>query len=156
MSSAVRAWIVVLDSIPRGGGLAGKASGKVAVGCAGCISRAYHVPLRNRSPPAAAPQGEGVGMSVMSAYVEIVLDNADSRIPIDRDEVTLRRTIGLKKDACFLDSEHVSKTEVMNLLESSGFSRSNPYYTVQQGRIVQLATMRDGDRLCLLKEVAGA
>ena len=94
-------------------------------------------------------------MSVMSAYVEIVFDNADSRIPIDRDEVTLRRTIGLKKDEYFLDSKHVSKTEVMNLLESSGFSRSNPYYIVQQGRIVQLATMRDGDRLSLLKEVAG-
>ena len=43
----------------------------------------------------------------------------------------------------------------MNLLESSGFSRSNPYYIVQQGKIMQLATMKDGERLNLLKEVAG-
>ena len=43
----------------------------------------------------------------------------------------------------------------MNLLESSGFSRSNSYYIVQQGKIVQLATMKDGERLNLLKEVAG-
>ena len=28
-----------------------------------------------------------------------------------------------------------SKTEVMNLLESAGFSRSNPYYVVQQGKV---------------------
>ena len=26
------------------------------------------------------------------------------------------------------------KTEVMNLLESAGFSRANPYYVVQQGK----------------------
>ena len=75
----------------------------------------------------------------------------------------LRRTIGLKKDEYFLDLKHVtyeflldlhkvislppsiskyatwvffcSKTEVMNLLESAGFSRSNPYYVVQQGKV---------------------
>lgn len=28
-----------------------------------------------------------------------------------------------------------SKQEVMNLLESAGFSRSNPYYIVQQGKV---------------------
>eukprot|EP00040_Diaphanoeca_grandis_P033645 m.206425 g.206425 ORF g.206425 m.206425 type:complete len:1211 (+) comp32953_c0_seq2:153-3785(+) len=99
--------------------------------------------------------GEGVGMSVMSAFVEMVFDNSDNRIPIDKEEVTLRRSIGLKKDEYFLDSKHVSKQEVMNLLESSGFSRSNPYYIVQQGKIMQLATMKDGERLHLLKEVAG-
>ena len=29
-----------------------------------------------------------------------------------------------------------SKTDVMNLLESAGFSRSNPYYIVKQGKVV--------------------
>ena len=28
------------------------------------------------------------------------------------------------------------KTEVMNLLESAGFSRANPYYVVQQGKVL--------------------
>lgn len=28
-----------------------------------------------------------------------------------------------------------SKSEVMNLLESAGFSRANPYYVVQQGKV---------------------
>jgi hypothetical protein len=31
-----------------------------------------------------------------------------------------------------------SKGEVMNLLESAGFSRSNPYYVVQQGKVRML------------------
>eukprot|EP00911_Craspedida_sp_UC1_P000791 UC1_evm2s604 len=98
---------------------------------------------------------EGAGQAVMSAYVEIVFDNSDSRIPLDAPEVRLRRTIGLKKDEYFLDSKHVNKGEVHNLLESAGFSRSNPYYIVQQGKITSLASASDSARLTLLKEVAG-
>lgn len=43
----------------------------------------------------------------------------------------------------------------MNLLQSAGFSKSNPYYIVPQGRITALTNARDSDRLQLLKEVAG-
>ena len=48
-----------------------------------------------------------------------------------------------------------SKTDVSNLLESAGFSKSNPYYIVQQGKITTLALMKDPERLELLMEVAG-
>ena len=61
---------------------------------------------------------------------------------------------------------------MMNLLESAGFSRSNPYYVVKQGKVCvpcdcayycgshdpqinQLATSSDMQRLKLLREVAG-
>ncbi|CAN8247051.1 unnamed protein product [Cochlearia groenlandica] len=43
----------------------------------------------------------------------------------------------------------------MNLLESAGFSRSNPYYVVQQGKIASLTLMKDKERLDLLKEIGG-
>jgi structural maintenance of chromosome 3 (chondroitin sulfate proteoglycan 6) len=43
----------------------------------------------------------------------------------------------------------------MNLLESAGFSRSNPYYVVQQGKIASLTLMKDHERLDLLKEIGG-
>ena len=33
---------------------------------------------------------EGAGHAVMSAYVEIVFDNADGRLPVEREEVRLR------------------------------------------------------------------
>ena len=98
---------------------------------------------------------EGVGHGSSSAYVELVLDNSDGRIPIDSSEVRLRRTISLKKDEYSLDRKHVTKTEVVNLLESAGFSRANPYYIVQQGKIRDLAVMTDKNRLELLKEVGG-
>lgn len=98
---------------------------------------------------------EGSG-TVMSAYVEIVFDNADRRFPIAKDEISIRRTIGLKKDDYSLDNKSATRSDVMNLLESAGFSRSNPYYIVPQGRITALTNSKDSERLALLKEVSGA
>ncbi|CAG2221323.1 Structural maintenance of chromosomes protein 3 [Mytilus edulis] len=98
---------------------------------------------------------EGTGPRVISAFVEIIFDNSDNRIPIEKDEVVLRRVIGSKKDQYFLDKKMVTKGDVMNLLESAGFSRSNPYYIVKQGKINQMATAPDSQRLKLLREVAG-
>uniref|UniRef100_A0A1I8GF27 SMC_N domain-containing protein n=1 Tax=Macrostomum lignano TaxID=282301 RepID=A0A1I8GF27_9PLAT len=98
---------------------------------------------------------EGTGPRVISAYVEIIFDNTDNRIPIEKPEVSLRRIIGNKKDQYFLDKKMVTKADVVNLFESAGFSRSNPYYIVKQGKITQLATSPDSQRLKLLREVAG-
>ena len=61
--------------------------------------------------------------------------DTDGRFPTNNTELFLRRTIGLKKDEYSLDTKSASKAEVMNLLESAGFSRSNPYYIVPQGRV---------------------
>ncbi|CAK4250678.1 unnamed protein product [Aphanomyces euteiches] len=98
---------------------------------------------------------EGAGKHVMSAYVEITFCNRDGRLPLDTEEVVLRRTIGVKKDEFFLNRKHITKQDVYHLLESAGFSRSNPYYIVQQGKVNALALMKDKDRLELLKDVAG-
>ena len=87
--------------------------------------------------------------------MEIIFDNSDGRLPIDKDEVFLRRVIGSKKDNYFLNKKMVPRSEVMNLLESAGFSRANPYYIVKQGKINQMATAPDSQRLKLLREVAG-
>lgn len=74
---------------------------------------------------------------------------------MDKEEISLKRTIGLKKDEYFLDNKHMTKTDVVNLLESAGLSRSNPYYIVQQGQVRRLISMKDSQRLDLLKEIAG-
>ncbi|KAL0476479.1 sudA, partial [Acrasis kona] len=98
---------------------------------------------------------EGVGKAVMNAFVEIIFDNSDGRLPIEKPEVSIRRTIGLKKDEYRIDGKAVSQREVMNLLESAGFSSSNPYYIVEQGKVTTLTNMKDNERVELLKEVAG-
>lgn len=98
---------------------------------------------------------EGSG-TVMSAYVEIVFDNTDGRFPINKPEIAIRRTIGLKKDDYALDAKATTRADIMNLLESAGFSRSNPYYIVPQGKITNLTNFKDSERLDVLKEVSGA
>lgn len=59
-------------------------------------------------------------------------------LQIDKEEVFLRRVIGAKKDQYFLNKKVVPRSEVMNLLESAGFSNSNPYYIVKQGKVSYL------------------
>jgi structural maintenance of chromosome 3 (chondroitin sulfate proteoglycan 6) len=95
-------------------------------------------------------------VNIMSAFVEIVFDNTDRRIPLAKDEVSIRRTIGMKKDDYSLDYKSATKSDIMNLLEASGFSKSNPYYIVPQGKVTALTNAKDSERLDLLKDVAGA
>ncbi|CAF3513648.1 unnamed protein product [Rotaria sp. Silwood1] len=98
---------------------------------------------------------EGINSRALNAYVEIIFDNSDSRIMIDKPEVAVRRQISGKKDNYFLDRKVVNKTDIINMLEGAGFSRSNPYYIVKQGKITQMAIAPDANRLQLLREVAG-
>jgi structural maintenance of chromosome 3 (chondroitin sulfate proteoglycan 6) len=100
-------------------------------------------------------QQKGAGQRENRAYVEIVFSNNERRLPYDLENVVLRRQIGRDKDMFFINKKHVPKTEVQNMLESAGFSRSNPYYIVQQGKVKALAVMTPADRLRLLKDIAG-
>nr|CAD2148029.1 unnamed protein product [Meloidogyne enterolobii] len=98
---------------------------------------------------------ESVGAKSATARVEIVFDNMDHRIPTESEEVRIVRTLTMKNDTYSIDGKSVTKTEIVNMMESAGFSRSNPYYIVKQGKITELATASDAYRLKLIKEVAG-
>jgi len=50
---------------------------------------------------------EGINSRALNAYVEIIFDNSDSRIMIDKPEVAVRRQISGKKDNYFLDRKVV-------------------------------------------------
>ncbi|KAF2747224.1 putative chromosome segregation protein SudA [Sporormia fimetaria CBS 119925] len=99
---------------------------------------------------------EGSGSAVMSAYVEVCFDNSQDRFHTGRPEFYLRRTIGQKKDEYSIDRRNATKADVQQVLESAGFSRSNPYYIVPQGRVTALTNMKDVERLNLLKEISGS
>ncbi|KAG7367302.1 chromosome segregation protein SMC [Nitzschia inconspicua] len=99
---------------------------------------------------------EGSGSAAVNAFVEVVFDNSDNRFSMENsDEVVLRRTVGSKKDEFFLQRKRATKQEVLSLLEGAGFSKSNPYFMVQQGKIQALCLMSDAERLKLLQQVAG-
>jgi structural maintenance of chromosome 3 (chondroitin sulfate proteoglycan 6) len=102
---------------------------------------------------------QGAGRAALSAFVEIVFDNSDGRLVIpgraEEAEVRIRRTVGLKQDEFRVNDRKFSASEVRQLLESAGFSGSNPYYIVEQGKIVNLASMSETERFQLIKDVAG-
>jgi structural maintenance of chromosome 3 (chondroitin sulfate proteoglycan 6) len=121
---------------------------------------------------------EGVSNEpITQAWVEVTFDNSDGRLPVgghakqfarqrttcltaaqsekEGKEVVLRRSIGLKKDEWYLDKKHITKQDVVNLLEAAGFSRSNPFYMVKQGHVTEIAKMTTKERFELLKQVAG-
>jgi structural maintenance of chromosome 3 (chondroitin sulfate proteoglycan 6) len=99
---------------------------------------------------------EGSGSAVMSAYVEVCFDNTEDRFQTGKPEFYLRRTIGAKKDEYSVNRKNATKAEVLQILESAGFSRSNPYYIVPQGRVTHLTNMKDKERLDMLKEISGS
>ena len=71
-----------------------------------------------------------------------------ARARADKPTLLLRRTVGSKKDEYQMDRKSTSKGEVMSILESAGFSRSNPYYIVPQGRVSHLFCRSErGDQL---------
>ncbi|TPX14356.1 uncharacterized protein E0L32_005552 [Thyridium curvatum] len=98
---------------------------------------------------------EGSGSAVMSAYVEIIFDNSDGRFTDRGKEVSLRRTIGLKRDEYSVDKKVMTRSDINSMLDTAGFSLKNSYYIVPQGRVTALTNMKESDRLKLLKEVAG-
>ena len=66
------------------------------------------------------------------SFIRVPPTSPQGRLSVEADEVVLRRTVGHKKDEFFLNRKRVQKSEVQSLLESAGFSKSNPYYIVQQ------------------------
>ena len=74
------------------------------------------------------------GHNLAQSYL-LTLTFLSGRLSVESDEVVLRRTVGHKKDEFFLNRKRVQKSEVQSLLESAGFSKSNPYYIVQQGKV---------------------
>ncbi|XQJ24885.1 adaptor complex protein (AP) 3 delta subunit 1, putative [Leishmania guyanensis] len=101
----------------------------------------------------------GSGKPALSIFVEIVFDNSDGRLVIpgraEEPEVRIRRTVGLKQDEFRVNDRRFSAADVHQLLESAGFSSCNPYYVVEQGKIVSLVNMSEEDRYQLIKDVAG-
>ena len=102
---------------------------------------------------------QGAGQ-VMSAFVEIIFDDPENLMlaPLRNDtgEVRIRRTVGLKKDEYMINDKNSTRQDVRRVLENVGFSTSNPYNIVPQGRIISLTNAKDLERLHLLEDVVGA
>ncbi|ODV92163.1 hypothetical protein CANCADRAFT_42779 [Tortispora caseinolytica NRRL Y-17796] len=97
-----------------------------------------------------------VDFAPQNAFVEIVFDNVDRKFIGLPDRVSLRRTMGPRKDEYSINGKISTRSEVTGLLESAGFVSSNPYYIVPQGRITSLAHAKPADLIDLIKDASGA
>ena len=87
--------------------------------------------------------------------MEILFENSDLRIPTGKPEVSIKRTLTRQGDHFSIDGKMLTRGELSSLLQAAGFSQSNPFYIVPQGRITALTNAKDEERLALLKEIAG-
>lgn len=98
---------------------------------------------------------ESNGKLSQNAYVEVCFDNTDRRFKLETDEVIIRRFISENKEVCKINGVTKSQRDIVEYLETAGFSRTNPYYIVQQGKVNDLCLKKDSDRLNLLRKLAG-
>ncbi|KAM0672719.1 structural maintenance of chromosomes protein [Ordospora colligata] len=98
---------------------------------------------------------EGNAISEEEAEVEIVFCESMEEETMER-EISIRRTIGMKKDEYFVNGKVVSREEYVGFLHENGIlTGSSTYFIVAQGEVAALATLRDKDRHKLLKDVCG-
>lgn len=54
---------------------------------------------------------------------------------MEQPEISLKRVLTAMKDEYFLNDKLSQRNEIMSVFESGGFSYSNPYYIVRQGKV---------------------
>jgi structural maintenance of chromosome 3 (chondroitin sulfate proteoglycan 6) len=99
---------------------------------------------------------EGSTGKSQSGFVEIEFNSPSIQ--------SLRRTISVAdpSNGFMVNGNHVSKSDYTTLLQSVGLggtkkstSSSTPYFVVEQGRVVSVATISDKQRFDLIKEACG-
>ena len=104
----------------------------------------------------AGSSGTSAATRAINAYVELLFDNKSGRFPDEKEEFNLRRTINSKMDQFQLNGKQITRKELKAMLETAGFSSSNPYHIVKQGKISMLATCSDKTRLDIVQDLAGS
>ncbi|MEM4246002.1 MAG: chromosome segregation protein SMC [Candidatus Bathyarchaeia archaeon] len=90
-----------------------------------------------------------------SAYVAIQFDNADRRIPIDSDTVTVSRQFAKGGEGIYrVNGKRVSRKQVNDMLSSAGISVSG-LNIVPQHTITRLAEVTSEERRKILEDMIG-
>ena len=90
-----------------------------------------------------------------TAYVSIQLDNADRRIPVDTETVTIARRVNKGGESdYFLNGKQAARSQLVDMLSMGGLS-SNGYNMIVQGTITRLADMTPEERRKAVEELVG-
>ncbi|MCJ7634227.1 AAA family ATPase, partial [Candidatus Bathyarchaeota archaeon] len=99
--------------------------------------------------------GSSSGGPNRTAYVSIQLDNADRRIPVDTETVTIARRVNKEGESdYFLNGKQAARSQLVDMLSMAGLS-SNGYNMILQGTITRLADVTPEERRKAIEELVG-
>lgn len=90
-----------------------------------------------------------------NAYVKIRFDNSDRTIPIDKDGISLSRTVNRKGFSKYqLNGRTISRSQIVDILGMAGIYSSG-YNMVMQGTITKLAEINPYERRKIIEDFIG-
>ena len=99
--------------------------------------------------------GDSTDGSNRTAYVSIQFDNADRRIPVDTESVTIARRVNKEGESdYFLNGKQAARNQLVDMLSMAGLS-SNGYNMIMQGTITRLADVTPEERRKTIEELVG-
>jgi chromosome segregation protein len=99
--------------------------------------------------------GSKVAAPAKEAVVEIVFDNTDRILSIDKDEVSIERIVRRNGQSIYkINNEAQTRQEVLSLLAQAGID-PNGFNIVLQGEIQNFVRMQPEERRKVIEEVSG-
>ena len=90
-----------------------------------------------------------------SASVSLVFDNTDKTLPIDYDEVAIKRmAFRTGENEYYINNERVRLKDIIELLSDSGTAKES-FNIISQGKIDEILSNKPEDRRIVFEEAAG-
>lgn len=90
-----------------------------------------------------------------SATVSLIFDNSDRTVPIDFNEVSIKRTVYRSgENEYFINNERCRLKDIVELLTDSGGSKES-FNIISQGKIDEIILAKPLDRRIMFEEAAG-
>lgn len=90
-----------------------------------------------------------------SATVSLIFDNSDKTVPIDYNEVSIKRTLYRSgENEYFINNERCRLKDIIELLTDSGGSKES-FNIISQGKIDEIILAKPQDRRIMFEEAAG-
>lgn len=90
-----------------------------------------------------------------SATVCLIFDNSDKAIPLDFNEVSIKRTLYRSgENEYFINNERVRLKDINELLMDTGGSKES-FNIISQGKIDEIVLAKPADRRVIIEEAAG-
>ncbi len=111
--------------------------------------------LRGRSGEDMIFAGSKRRARVGMARVELLFDNRDHWLPLDFDEVAIERRVYRDGRSEYrLNGSRVRLSDLRDLLDRAGLGR-DAYFTIGQGLVDRILSLRPGERLAIFEQAAG-